>query len=403
EAARYVEAFSGQWASRERFEAGGQIPRERVVVFIGGAMAKTGKELKRGGPAVAPERLVVCRGGAAAKPPGAGGEPGRVCRWGTGETVFVKLEDLTEPMWRDVPPVLLDLIDIAAYVYAADQVVPRGEDREADFGDAWRRRLYFRIGVREPDRWNSEAVRRPLTDTLSFLSDAEYHFQFVIPRTRRFEQPSIDYDADPFAGRIDDVALFSGGLDSVAGVVTEAVGSRRRVVLVHHRSNPKLSNRHTDLLDALRRLAVPTAPIHVPVRINKSKVLTREGTQRTRSFLYVALAGVLAANLRLDRVRVYENGVGALNLPPAGQVVGARATRTAHPRALRGFETILSRLLDRPFSVNNPFEWKTRREVIAMLADAGGAELIGLTTSCARVRTTTRACPHCGICSQCID
>lgn len=48
EAARYVEAFSGQWASRERFEAGGQIPRERVVVFIGGAMAKLVKELKRG-------------------------------------------------------------------------------------------------------------------------------------------------------------------------------------------------------------------------------------------------------------------------------------------------------------------------------------------------------------------
>ena len=71
--------------------------------------------------------------------------------------------------------------------------------------------------------------------------------------------------------------------------------------------------------------------------MNKDKALGREYTQRTRSFLFAALGVTFARMSGLDRLRFYENGVVSLNLPPSPQVVGARASRTTHPRVLGGF------------------------------------------------------------------
>src|SRR5262245_21304093 len=105
-------------------------------------------------------------------------DPGLLCLHTSGPNpnVWLRLTDLARPMWRNIPPRMLDLIDIATYVYAADQAVSRGEDGDADFGDKWRRRLFFRIAVRQPDFWNSTAVSRTLVDVLSFLSDDMYQF-----------------------------------------------------------------------------------------------------------------------------------------------------------------------------------------------------------------------------------
>ena len=58
----------------------------------------------------------------------------------------------------------------------------------------------------------------------------------------------IDFDTTPFAGEVEEVVMFSGGLDSLAGAVTEAVVGGRQVLLVHHRSNDKLAPRHGRLV-----------------------------------------------------------------------------------------------------------------------------------------------------------
>jgi hypothetical protein len=48
EAARYVERFSGEWASKQRYESGGEFGGDLVNRFVGGAMAKLIKDFKRG-------------------------------------------------------------------------------------------------------------------------------------------------------------------------------------------------------------------------------------------------------------------------------------------------------------------------------------------------------------------
>lgn len=63
----------------------------------------------------------------------------------------------------------------------------------------------------------------------------------------------------------------------------------------------------------------------------------KEGTHRSRSFLFAALGGITAQAFGLDRISFHENGVVSLNLPPVGNVLGTRATRTTHPQTLARF------------------------------------------------------------------
>ena len=62
--------------------------------------------------------------------------------------------------------------------------------------------------------------------------------------------------------------------------------------------------------------------------MHKKKWMNLESTQRSRSFLYIAIGAAIAEMLGKSCVRFYENGVISLNLPICAQVVGAKATRT---------------------------------------------------------------------------
>ena len=118
--------------------------------------------------------------------------------------------------------------------------------------------------------------------------------------------------------------------------------------------------------------------------MNKKEHLGREFTQRTRSFLFASFAAVVARLFGLGRVRFYENGIVSCNLPVCAQVVGGRASRTTHPRVLRGYEQLFGLLFDCPFEVQNPFLFKTRADVIGLLRASGHADLIARSVSCAR-------------------
>ena len=137
--------------------------------------------------------------------------------------------------------------------------------------------------------------------------------------------------------------------------------------------------------------------------VRNAKEFSREDTHRCRSFLFATLGAVVACMFNRQRLRFYENGVVSLHLPPTADVLGSRASRTTHPQALAGFSKLFTALLDAQFSVENPFVFRTKSEVVRSVARNGAADLIGHTVSCARVRDRTRLHPHCGVCSQCIE
>ena len=94
-----------------------------------------------------PERLVLC-GGAKRS----GGESIlRLALSGRSQNITLRLEDISRKLVRNVPGLLIDLIEIATYVYCADQAISRGGEAQRAMGADWRRDFRFVIPVRNPD------------------------------------------------------------------------------------------------------------------------------------------------------------------------------------------------------------------------------------------------------------
>ena len=317
--------------------------------------------------------------------------------------IKLKIEDLHERICQTTPRQFHDLIEIAAYVYCADQLASRGGKDVDTFGSHWRRRFHYHIPVREPDLWQTPAVSTALRDLLDFLSDDFYDFTFYpvknAPEIQEYlgldEKGAKKFDAER-------VMLFSGGLDSLAGAIEEAVSQRRRVVLMNHRSTEKFCVRHQALLDQLAEKAGPGVLMPMRVRISKAGLDGKDYNQRARSFLYGSVAASVAMMLGLKGIRFYENGVVSLNLPVCAQVVGSRSTRTTHPRVLAAMRHLFSLLAGQDFMVDNPFWKETKGEVIRRIVTAGCETMIKTSRSCAHTWETSNEKPHCGLCSQCI-
>ncbi|NWG47364.1 MAG: hypothetical protein HXY25_12585 [Alphaproteobacteria bacterium] len=190
------------------------------------------------------ERLVIC-GGLPARASGKEDvlELDVKASESAGSRVNLKLGDLSVRMVEDVPHVLTDLIEIAAYVYCADQFTRRGGETMSDMGRDWFRRFSFRIPVRRIDLWQRADIRESLIETLASLSDDHFDFDFVPhpePQPTGL-QPYLDFGDSVESGFIpDEVILFSGGLDSFAGAVESLVGRGRQVALVSHRASPMI-------------------------------------------------------------------------------------------------------------------------------------------------------------------
>ena len=152
--------------------------------------------------------------------------------------VMLKLDALTERLLDNVSPVLADALEIASYVFMADRLVMRGTDEMRNMGADWRRSFLFKIPVRRPDVWLDAEVHAALVEALNFLSEDDFEFEFVAgaPATRL--DPFLGFN-DPDAQKVrpDDIILFSGGLDSLAGTLQQVMGAGRNAVLVTHRSS----------------------------------------------------------------------------------------------------------------------------------------------------------------------
>ena len=313
----------------------------------------------------------------------------------------LRLQNLSHALLSQVSARAADLVRIAAYVYAADQSVNRGGSADV-YGRQWRRGLALSIPVSDREYWNQPAVIDRLQSLLSFLSEDQWQFAFVDGQQER-EQLLLDLPGREIHTTPDSVVLFSGGADSLCAVVEAVVACRARPVLVSHRSNPQLSARLQDLVRELRRRFPSWGFPHISVWVHRIGSDPRDVMQRTRSFLFASLGAAVGSELRVPTVLLADNGVVSLNLPISGQLVGALATRSTHPKFLQLFNAFVADALPSTVELRNPFWSQSRPEVLKVLEGAGVPDLLVHTVSCVHRRGRTLAHPHCGICSQCVD
>ena len=294
-----------------------------------------------------------------------------------------------------------DLVRIASYVYAADQTVSRGGDADWRL-DRWERDLRLAIPVNAPDVWSSPPVTRALQECVGFLTQDQWRFAFE-PAGADDDRQLLLPEAGPRSGLSTDVVVpFSGGMDSLATVLAELT-EKRRPLLVSHRSWGLVEGQRRKLAAALRHRFGPGSVSVLDATVHRTGNEARERTRRSRAFLYGALALAAAHRMGAAAVLLSDNGVVSLNLPTNRQLVGARTSRSTHPRYIVLLNTLATAVLDQPPEIRNPLWDRTRREVVERIAAAGQPELIGATLSCVNVQRRPRTRPHCGSCSQCID
>ncbi len=324
---------------------------------------------------------------------------------GPQRNVRLRLDDVRSQLVKvESEELLTDLAEIAVYVFAADCAVPRGGMTFKKVGADWRRTFRLVIGVRHPGMWREPERFDALREVVQFLSDETWHFEFVDLANAPMIQAYLglaNTDADRSGGTT--VMLFSGGLDSFAGAIHELNTSNRHIVLVSRRLGGLTDECQRKLATDLKKLYGGRVT-HVGVTAGLTKETEAdEHTQRTRSFLFAAIAIVAAAIEESDRLRFYENGIMSVNLPIATEVVGARASRSTHPRSLLLLGQLARLVWGGGIKIDNPFIWKTKVEVIRELMARPERDSIRLTLSCSHTRGIDKYKTHCGKCAQCIQ
>ncbi|MCL5265977.1 MAG: 7-cyano-7-deazaguanine synthase [Chloroflexi bacterium] len=318
------------------------------------------------------------------------------------QNVTILLPDFVRDVFH-LPNRVLDLLEIAAYVFLADRLMSRGRKDDLEY-HKWARSLHFVIRVRDHEFWEASSVHHKLVEALRFMTgDRAYEFSFLpghtTPRTGLFD--SEGFVIEPKVNT--SVTLFSGGLDSLAGIIERLEGSSDQVCLISHRSGQPGTRKTQDRLFAALRNRYPNRLVHYRFHCSLKDIRANDETQRTRAFLYASIAYAICCVLSQDRFFVYENGVAAINFLRRQDLQNARASRTAHPRTLALLEEFFSEIHGSRIKIATPFLWKTKADVFGVLSGFGREDLITSTVSCSKTFQNLGQATHCGGCFQCID
>ena len=301
-----------------------------------------------------------------------------------------------------LPGRILDLVELAGFVYCADRLVGRGARNSVEY-HSWARSFHFVVRVRDHEFWQQSSVSKCLANALKFMSgDREYCFEF---QPGHSTPPTSLFDSEKFHGVQHfkpSVVLFSGGLDSLAGTIKLLESTDERVCLVSHQSQHGTIRTQNRLSQALRE-RYPGRLVHHTFRCNLSGAVRREESQRTRAFLYTSIGFAIAQAFEQNRFFVYENGITSINFPRREDLANARASRTTHPKTIYLLQKFFSLFSDRPLQIKTPFLWKTKTDVVEDLLKGPYSELLPSAVSCSKTFQNLGDQSHCGGCSQCID
>ena len=304
-----------------------------------------------------------------------------------------------------LPDRILDLLEIATYVFCADRLIARGSNANLEY-HSWSRLFHFAIKVRDFEFWNMPIVKKALKDVLTFMSgDQAYHFTFQpghsTPPTGLFDEKRFQVKPQKNTKFV----LFSGGLDSLAGIVSSLEDSVDQLCLVSHRSGqPATAKTQDQLIEELDR-CYPNRIKYYKFHCSLQGIEAKEETQRTRAFLYTSIAYALVHAFSHQEIFVYENGITSINFPTQQNQMNARSSRTTHPKTivfLENFFRLFSEINQPKVKIITPFLWKTKADIFHILDGVGRKDLISSTVSCSHT-SRNRTATHCGGCSQCID
>ncbi len=323
------------------------------------------------------------------------------------QNVSIELPHFIKNVNCHFPNRIKDLLEIAGYVYAADRLVKRGTTSSLEYHN-WSRFFHFVINVRDYAFWNKKGVHESLDAALTFVSgDIGFQFTFLkggkdVGQTNLFDREGYELEKKPNSI----VALFSGGLDSLAGIFEVLETSDRNLILVSHRSNNSAITQIQEGIFRKLNNDYPGRLQYFPFYCSLHGERAVEETQRTRIFLYTSIAHSLSALASDDKILVFENGITSINFYKRQDLINSRSSRTTHPKTLKLLEGFYNKVDNKDRKIVHPFLYNTKTDIFQKIKSYGKSEYINSTISCTKTfqkfQNRTNA-SHCGGCSQCID
>ena len=318
-------------------------------------------------------------------------------RTGQTHTIHVAVDDrdFLRIRGHQVPSNIADLIDLAVCIFEADRWSKREDDASC--------KILVQLHVRNPEVFNTVETHELLSQLLYWHTGDVWEFEFSeFDKQRRYAELQMPLWTIPEHEVPVEVALCSGGLDLLAGLCARIVQhSAQRYLLFGAGGNVGVRGVQQRVVEALKR-KLPRVDIsltQLAIKQSGTQHLQRDPHLRTRGLVFILLGAAFAALEGQHVLMIYENGIGALNLPFRASEVGLDHARGVHPISLQSLSTLVSRLLAREVVFQNPFIWWTKAEMCRALKQLGVVDIVWLTTSCdKRHRKQTTECGRCSSC-----
>ena len=193
-------------------------------------------------------------------------------------------------------------------------------------------RIHVVVPVRHPEILGSSQVSDQLSDILYWFTGDHWSFNFI-RRTHggRTAEPQMTMPLADALSEPSEVALWSGGLDSLAGLCNRLSAEPSWLLyFVGTGSNTILHSTQREVAVSLRdKFPGRIRLVQIPMRLDESTALRKEPSQRSRGFVFMLLGAACAYLAGKTTLHIYENGIGAINLPFRASEVGLDHTRVS--------------------------------------------------------------------------
>jgi 7-cyano-7-deazaguanine synthase in queuosine biosynthesis len=320
-----------------------------------------------------------------------------------GLNFYVRDAEIMGLFGSEINSLYLDWVDVAIAVYVADRLSLREKEQ---YRNDWKRNFHLKIAVRNLETWLGQEVQTELREVLNYYTDDDWNFEFLPLNT--FDRLNTVNNKLPLPpNNSPRVALFSGGLDSFAGVAQQLFNDKQSsFILVSGATNNRQDYQQRQQIKDLRKYYPSNEIIHHTIDFgfnwNGSEHPKEEKSQRTRGFVFTTLGAVTALNAGINVLEIYENGIGAINLPYDNSQVGTMNSRGVNPLSLLRMERFIEKLTRKLFQIKNLFLFQTKGEMCQHEAVKTLAETIPLTFSCDGFPVREAQKPQCGVCTSCL-
>jgi 7-cyano-7-deazaguanine synthase in queuosine biosynthesis len=327
------------------------------------------------------------------------------------QRVLLNIDGYFQRFFSLPSPLAQQLLAISAGIYTVDRI----SKRRMKCTQNGVRQLHLTFQVQDLNFWSNPQVNNVLLDAITFLTDDDWHIEFT-PFSDSEQSPRHQNYLDLPKQSFERIALYSGGLDSAAGLAHRVLNENAKkylLITVGHQSG--LHSRVKRQIDDLERIAkdyglhemnIAHSTLKTSLKGGKAvRIRNQERSQRSRALLFCATAVSAADVFNMENIEMFENGVGAINLPlMTGMLGSGLATRGAHPTFLRHMSTLASLVLNRKITFELPFYKLTKGEVLRSISSVPGiGEWLQLSNSCIHTSLRVAGISHCGECPACIE